>query len=107
MEQTSRFYTDLEHIASDLGTLSKRYSQSHRSIDALDWDWQDEESSSPKNHPTTTHRKQTRSSTNKTKIRRRLNTSNQQVEYHESDHENRSFDYSSSPLRRSMMNIRS
>lgn len=98
MEQTSRFYTDLEHIASDLGTLSKRYSQSHRSIDALDWDWQEEEISSPKN--LSTHRKQNRS-TNKTKIRRRLNTSNQQVEYHESDHENRSFDYSSSPLRRS------
>ena len=98
LEQTSRFYTDLEHIASDLGTLSKRYSQSHRSIDALDWDWQEEEISSPKN--LTTHRKQNRS-TNKTKIRRRLNTTNQQVEYHESDHQNRSFDCSSSPLRRS------
>jgi hypothetical protein len=93
LEQTSRFYTDLEHIASDLGTLSKRYSQSHRSIDALDWDWQEDDIQSPKN--TTPHRKQNRSNT-KNKIRRRIN----QIEYNESDSENRSFDYSSSPLRR-------
>lgn len=97
LEQTSRFYTDLEHIAIDLGTLTKRYSQSetslsHRSIDALDWDWHDDVSS-PKLMP----RKQqlVRSNNNKNKVRRRLNTN-----YTESDHENRSFDYSTSPLRR-------
>lgn len=98
LEQTSRFYTDLEHIATDLCTLSKRYSQSHRSIDALDWDWQDEDFQSPKQ---TTHRKQTRS-TNKNRIRRRLNHS---IEYHESDHDNQSFDCSTSPLRRKHSSI--
>jgi hypothetical protein len=60
LEQTSRFYSDLEHIATDLNTLSKKYSQSQTSvspsiskyyhqhnrfgistIDALDWDWND------------------------------------------------------------------
>ena len=60
LEQTSRFYSDLEHIATDLNTLSKRYSLSQSSIspsvskyyhshnrsglntiDALDWDWND------------------------------------------------------------------
>jgi hypothetical protein len=97
LEQTSRFYTDLEHIASDLGTLTKRYSQSHRSIDALDWDWHEDDVQSPK----TTHRKQIRSN-NKNKIRRRLNPNTNQIEYNESDNENRSFDYSTSPLRRSM-----
>jgi len=95
LEQTSRFYTDLEHIASDLGTLTKRYSQSHQSIDALDWDWHEDDIQSPKN----THRKQIRSN-NKNKIRRKLNTNNNQIEYNESDNENRSFDYSTSPLRR-------
>jgi len=91
LEQTSRFYTDLEHIASDLGTLTKRYSQSHQSIDALDWDWHEDDIQSPKN----THRKQQVRSNNKNKIRRKF-----KIEYHESDNENRSFDYSTSPLRR-------
>lgn len=98
LEQTSRFYTDLEHIASDLGTLTKRYSQSHQSIDALDWDLHDDDSNN--NHsPKHIQRKQVRSN-NKTKVRRRLNTN--QIEYNESDSEKRLFDYSSSPLRRSM-----
>ncbi len=99
LEQTSRFYTDLEHIATDLGTLTKRYSQSHQSIDALDWDWHEEEEEihhSPKN--SCNHRKQNRS--NKNKNRRRIN--NNHIEYNESDNENRLFDYSSSPLRRSI-----
>jgi len=97
LEQTSRFYTDLEHIAIDLGTLTKRYSQSetslpHRSIDALDWDWHDDVSS-----PKMIARKQQLVRTNnKNKIRRRLN---------ESDHENRSIDYSTSPLRRKHSSI--
>jgi predicted patatin/cPLA2 family phospholipase len=89
LEQTSRFYNDLEHIASDLGTLTKRYSQSHQSIDALDWDLNDNDIHSPK----TIHRKQIRSN-NKNKIRRKLNTN---IDYND----NRLFDYSSSPLRRS------
>ncbi|CAF4680912.1 unnamed protein product [Rotaria sp. Silwood1] len=98
LEQTSRFYTDLEHIATDLGTLTKRYSQSHQSIDALDWDWIDDIQSSKYNQ-----RKQYQPlirSNNKNKIRRRLNTNINQTDYNESDNENRSFDYSTSPLRR-------
>jgi hypothetical protein len=109
LEQTTRFYTDLEHIASELGTLTKRYSQSqtslskysHRSIDALDWDWH-EEIHSPKG----SHRKQqslssssTRSSA-KNKLRRRLNVSINQTEYNESDHDRRVLDCTTSPLRR-------
>jgi len=95
LEQTSRFYTDLEHIASDLGTLTQRYSQSHQSINALDWDWHDDDN----NHsPKTIHRKQIRTN-NKNKIRRKLNTSINPIEYNESDNEHRSL---SSPLRRSM-----
>jgi hypothetical protein len=92
LEQTSRFYNDLEHIASDLGTLTKRYSQSHQSIDALDWDLNDDDIHSPK----VIHRKQIRSN-NKNKIRRRVN----QIEYND----NRIFDYSNSPLRRSMKKL--
>ncbi|CAF0962660.1 unnamed protein product [Adineta steineri] len=108
LEQTSRFYTDLEHIAIDLGTLTKRYSQSesslvHHSIDALDWDWLDDMQTSPPliQSPKNIYRKQcfTRSA-NKNKVRRRLHTNMNQTEYYESDHENRSFDYSTSPLRR-------
>jgi hypothetical protein len=94
LEQTSRFYTDLEHIASDLGTLTQRYSQSHQSINALDWDWHDDDNNSPK----TIHRKQIRTN-NKNKIRRKLNTSINPIEYNESDNDHRSL---SSPLRRSM-----
>ena len=112
LEQTTRFYTDLEHIASDLGTLTKRYSQSHsslnksshRSIDALDWDWQDE-LQSPKT--SSSSRKQThftssltRSNT-KNKLRRRLNITMNQTEYNESDHDHRIVDITTSPLRRS------
>jgi hypothetical protein len=101
LEQTSRFYIDLEHIASDLGTLTKRYSQpSHRSIDALDWDLHEDDNI---HSPKTTQRKQIRSN-NKNKIRRKLNINNNQIEYHESDSGNRSFDFSTSPLRRSMKN---
>jgi hypothetical protein len=109
LEQTTRFYTDLEHIAIDLSTLSKRYSQSHtslstnalRSIDTLDWDWHDDVQS-----PKTMHRKAshltaslTRSNT-KSKIRRRLNLTMNATEYNESDHEHRKIDCTSSPLRR-------
>ena len=111
LEQTSRFYTDLEHIAIDLGTLTKRYSQSesslhhhhHHSIDALDWDWHDDMHSPTIQSPKGISRKQQIiRSNNKNKIRRRLNTNMNQTEYNESDNENRSFDYPTSPLRRSM-----
>jgi len=113
LEQTSRFYTDLEHIAIELGTLTKRYSQSqtsltkiyHRPIDALDWDWHDDIHSPIIQSPKATHRKQYYSlslnrSNNKNKIRRRLNTNMNQTEYNESDNDNRSFDCTTSPLRR-------
>ncbi|CAF3674096.1 unnamed protein product [Rotaria sordida] len=98
LEQTSRFYTDLEHIATDLGTLTKRYSQSYQSIDALDWDWNDD-SQSPKRHQRK-HYQQLIRSNNKNRIRRRLNININQTDYNESDNENHSFDYSTSPLRR-------
>jgi len=107
LEQTSRFYTDLEHIALDLGTLTKRYSQSesslvHPSIDALDWDWLDDMHSPTVQSPKMISRKPFPSrSANKSKVRRRLNNNNMnQTEYHESDQENRSFDCSTSPMRR-------
>ncbi|UJR10245.1 hypothetical protein I4U23_014456 [Adineta vaga] len=106
LEQTSRFYTDLEHIALDLGTLSKRYSQSesslvHPSIDALDWDWLDDMQSPTIQSPKTNPRKHNfLRSTNKNKVRRRIHVNMNQTEYNESDQENRSFDYSTSPLRR-------
>ncbi|CAM4858511.1 unnamed protein product [Rotaria socialis] len=101
LEQTSRFYTDLEHIATDLGTLTKRYSNSHRSIDALDWDWMDDVQSPPVNQsPKYNQRKQMTRSNNKNKIRRRITMPVNQTEYHESDHEKRSFEYSNSPLRK-------
>lgn len=113
LEQTTRFYSDLEHIASDLGTLTKRYSQSqislnkytHRSIDALDWDLQEDFQS-----PKSSHRKQFlfnhsfSRSTTKNKLRRRLNASWNQTEYHESDQDHRICDLSTSPLRRSECN---
>jgi hypothetical protein len=110
LEQTTRFYSDLEHIALDLGTLTKRYSQSqnslvklaHRSIDALDWDWQDE-AQSPKSNLRKQHHLTTslsRSAT-KSKIRRRLNISINQTDYNESDHDHRTLDCATSPLRRS------
>lgn len=109
LEQTTRFYTDLEHIATDLGTLTKRYSQSqnslnkytHRSIDALDWDLQDEFQSPKSSHrkPFSLNSSLTRSST-KSKIRRRLNISINQSEYNESDQDHRHFDLTTSPLRR-------
>jgi ribosomal protein L28 len=117
LEQTTRFYTDLEHIAIDLGTLTKRYSQSqqslskryHRPIDALDWDWHDDMHSPTIQSPKPSQRKQqqlnsslsSNRSNNKNKIRRRLNTNIHQTEYNESDNDNRSFDCTSSPLRRS------
>ena len=111
LEQTTRFYTDLEHIATDLGTLTKRYSQSqnslnkytHRSIDALDWDLQDEFQSPKSSHrkPLALNTSLTRS-TNKSKLRRRLNMSMNQSEYHESDQDRRHLDLTTtSPLRRS------
>ncbi|CAF1315915.1 unnamed protein product [Rotaria magnacalcarata] len=101
LEQTSRFYTDLEHIATDLGTLTKRYSNSHRSIDALDWDWIDDVQSPPVNQsPKYNQRKQMTRSNNKNKIRRRITIPVNKTEYYESDHEKRSFEYSNSPLRK-------
>ncbi len=98
LEQTSRFYTDLEHIATDLESLTKRYSRhsSHRSIDALDWDLTDD-LHSPK---TRKLQQQLIRSNNKNKIRRKLNTNIHQTEYHESDNDHRIYDYSTSPLRR-------
>ncbi|CAF1927228.1 unnamed protein product [Rotaria magnacalcarata] len=101
LEQTSRFYTDLEHIATDLGTLTKRYSNSHRSIDALDWDWIDDvQSPSVNQSPKYNQRKQMTRSNNKNKIRRRITIPVNKTEYYESDHEKRSFEYSNSPLRK-------
>ncbi|CAF0945750.1 unnamed protein product [Adineta steineri] len=127
LEQTSRFYTDLEHIATDLNILSKRYSQSQTSIlpslskyyhqhnrpvfntiDALDWDWNDVHSPPLVQSPKTFHKKQYSSSSlsrlnNKSKVRRKLNHSKNQTEYHESDLEirtTRSYDCTSSPLKR-------
>ncbi|CAF0844917.1 unnamed protein product [Adineta ricciae] len=106
LEQTSRFYTDLEHIALDLGTLTKRYSHSesslaHPSIDALDWDWLDDMHSPTVQSPKTISRKHhCLRSSNKSKLRRRINMNMNQTEYNESDQENRSFDLSTSPLRR-------
>ncbi len=77
LEQTSRFYSDLEHIATDLNTLSKIYSQSQTSIspslskyyhqhnrpvfntiNALDWDWNDVHSPPLIQSPKNLHRKQ-------------------------------------------------
>jgi hypothetical protein len=134
LEQTSRFYSDLEHIATDLNTLSKRYSQSQASmspslskyyhqhnrsgmntIDALDWDWNDAHSSPLIQSPKNLHRKERQqysssslsrlnnNNNNKTKVRRKLNNTNNQTEYHESDLEvrsSRSYDCTNSPLRR-------
>jgi hypothetical protein len=135
LEQTSRFYSDLEHIATDLNTLSKRYSQSQASmspslskyyhqhnrsglntIDALDWDWNDAHSSPLIQSPKNFHRKERQqysssslsrlnnNNNNKTKVRRKLNNTDNQTEYHESDLEvrsSRSYDCTNSPLRRS------
>lgn len=134
LEQTSRFYSDLEHIATDLNTLTKRYSQSQTSIspsvskyyqhhsrsglttiDALDWDWNDVHSPPLVQSPKTSHRKERQqyssslprlNSNNKNKVRRKLNPTNQQTDYNESDLETRttrSYDCTSSPLRRSKM----
>ncbi|CAF3363878.1 unnamed protein product [Rotaria sp. Silwood1] len=128
LEQTSRFYSDLEHIATDLNTLSKKYSQSqtsvspsiskyynqpiHNTIDALDWDWNDFHSSplvhSPKNRQKKQHQQYTSSSlsrlnNHKYKVRRRLTNIHKQTDYNESDLEIRtsiSYDCTSSPLRR-------
>ncbi|UJR35614.1 hypothetical protein I4U23_028364 [Adineta vaga] len=130
LEQTSRFYSDLEHIATDLSTLSKRYSQSQMSIspslskyyhqhnrpvfntiDALDWDWHDIHSPPLMQSPKLFQRKQYSSSSlprlnqmsMKNKVRRKLNQTTNQTEYHESDLEMRtthSYDCTSSPLKR-------
>jgi len=135
LEQTSRFYSDLEHIATDLNTLSKRYSQSHTSIspsiskyyqqnnrsrlntiDALDWDWNDVHSPPLIQSPKNFHRKERQQYSssslprlnnnynNKNKVRRKLNNTNNQTDYNESDLEIRtshSYDCTNSPLRRS------
>ena len=106
LEQTSRFYTDLKHIAPDLGTLTKRYSQSHtsvfrRPINVLDWDWHDCHHLPIIQSPKQIYRKQQYFKTNKMKIHRRtIHTKFNQTEYYESDHDNRSYDYATSPLRR-------
>lgn len=113
LEQTSRFYSDLEHIATDLSTLSKKYSlsqtsmspsiskyyhQNNRSqlntIDALDWDWNDIHSPPLIQSPKNFHRKERQQYSssslsrlnNKTKVRRKLNNNlNNQTDYNESD----------------------
>ena len=108
LEQTTRFYTDLEHIATDLCTLSKRYNQnlnsfnkpSHRSIDALDWDLQDDVNSPKLTNFRKGHSLPSRSN-GKTKLRRRLNLTVSQTDYNESDQEHRLIDCTTSPLRRS------
>lgn len=125
LEQTSRFYSDLEHIATDLNSLSRRYSQSQNSIspslskyyprsglntiDALDWDWNDVHSPPLVQSPKNFHRKPYTSSSlsrlnSKSKLRRKFPHANQQTEYHESDlevHSSRSYDCTHSPLKRS------
>jgi len=115
LEQTSRFYSDLEHIATDLNTLSKRYSQSQTSIspsiskyyhqhnrsglntiDALDWDWNDVHSPPLIQSPKNFHRKERQqcsssslprlnNNNNKNKVRRKLTNTNNQTDYNESD----------------------
>ncbi|CAF2379989.1 unnamed protein product [Rotaria sp. Silwood2] len=128
LEQTSRFYSDLEHIATDLNTLSKKYSKSQSSvspsvskyynkptnntIDALDWDWNDVHSSPLVQSPKNRHKKQfqhctssslSRLNNHKYKVRKRLNNIQKQTDYNESDLEMRtsiSYDCTSSPLRR-------
>jgi len=113
LEQTSRFYSDLEHIATDLNTLTKRYSlsqttmspsiskyyqQNNRSglntIDALDWDWNDVNSPPLIQSPKNFHRKERQQYSssslprlnNKNKIRKKINhNTNNQTEYNESD----------------------
>ena len=107
LEQTSQFYNDLEHIATDLGTLTKRYVRSrasvyHRSIDALDWDWLDDNHTPPTSKHTHRKLQQLNRLNNKNKLRRRLYTDINQTKYHESDHESLDFRYSTSSLRRSM-----
>ena len=132
LEQTSRFYSDLEHIATDLNSLSKRYSHSQVSltpslskyyhqhnrpvlntIDALDWDWNDVHSPPLVQSPKSVHRKAQqqysssslpRLNTTKTKLRRRLLNDELPTDYNESDLEirtSRSYDCTSSPLKRS------
>jgi hypothetical protein len=133
LEQTSRFYSDLEHIATDLNSLSKRYSQSQTSIspsiskyyhqhnrpvlntiDALDWDWNDVNSPPLIQSPKSLQKKQHSFSSlprlnnninnTKSKVRRKLNNIKNQTDYNESDLEirsSRSYDCTSSPLRRS------
>ena len=133
LEQTSRFYSDLEHIATDLSSLSKKYSQSQTSvatsiskfcqhhnrpvlntIDALDWDWNDAQSppsiQSPKSTPKKSHSHHASSSlprlnANRVRGRRKIPAkAGLQTEYNESDLElrtSRSYDCTSSPLRRS------
>lgn len=113
LEQTSRFYSDLEHIATDLNSLSKRYSHSQVSltpslskyyhqhnrpvlntIDALDWDWNDVHSPPLVQSPKSVHRKAQqqysssslpRLNTTKTKLRRRLLNDELPTDYNESD----------------------
>jgi len=131
LEQTSRFYSDLEHIATDLNSLSRKYSQSHtalipsvskyyyhqnqhvcKTIDALDWDWNDVHASpivqSPKSNQKKSHQHSFSSlprlnSNTKSKVRRKLNPTHLPTDYNESDLElrtSRSYDCTSSPLRR-------
>ena len=114
LEQTSRFYSDLEHIATDLNSLSKKYSQSQASlipsvakyyhqhnrpvlntIDALDWDWHDIHSPPLSQSPKSVHRKSQaqpyassslpRLNATKSKVRRRLVNNYLPTEYNESD----------------------
>ena len=131
LEQTSRFYSDLEHIATDLNSLSKKYSQSQTSlipsmskyyhqhnqpvlntIDALDWDWNDVHASPLVQSPKSTHKKVyqhsfsslPRLNLTKSKVRRKFNPNYLPTDYNESDLElrtSRSYDCTSSPLRRS------
>lgn len=122
LEQTSRFYSDLEHIATDLNSLSKKYSQSQttlipsvskyyqhhdqstfNTIDALDWDLMDACSSPRKIHSHHSSSSLSRLN-NKSRGRRRIPVHSFQTDYNESDieiRESRSCDCASSPLRRS------
>ena len=133
LEQTSRFYSDLEHIATDLNILSKRYSQSQtfisplisrhnrsilNTIDVLDWDWNDIYSSSFTQSPKIRHRKHQHDSSsslsrlnnhNRNKSRKKLINIHKQTDYNESDFEictSHSYDCTNSPLkRRKILNL--
>jgi len=117
LEQTSRFYSDLEHIATDLNILTKRYSQSqttmspalsryyhqqqqyHRpglnTIDALDWDWNDAQSPPFVQSPKTQQRKDRQQYSSSLP---RLNSNNKNKVRRRLNQNNQQTDYNESDL---------